>query len=86
MAKREIDHPEFYAMIRRLLRAASRRAADGDPEELAQLLALAHYVDQVAAVAVAGLRANGYTWEAIGRATGTTRQAALMRWATKSTL
>jgi hypothetical protein len=30
--------------------------------------------------AVDGLRASGYTWQSIGEATGTSRQAALMKW------
>lgn len=68
-------------MLARMIAAAGRRAAAGDPEELTRLRAL---VDQVAAalsVAVAGLRSNGHTWSSIGEATGTTRQAAIMKWA-----
>jgi hypothetical protein len=70
-------------MTARIVSGAGRRVADADPEELAQLLQLRDAVDQAVLEAVTGLRRSGVTWQDIGDAIGTTRQAAIMRWARK---
>lgn len=71
-------------MIRRMLKAMGRRAANADPEDLAMLLDLRSELDSAIADAVAGLRASGFTWESISEATGTTRQAVCDRWGPRS--
>lgn len=76
-----VETTEYLAMVRRMLRAAGRRVADSDPEDLAELLALQADLDQAIATAVHGMRnTHGASWADIARATGTTRQAAAMRW------
>ncbi len=64
----------------RVIRAAGRRAGDGDEIELAGLIALRAEVDDAIGRAVADQRARGVSWRMIGIAAGTTAQAAQMRW------
>lgn len=71
---------DYLTMVRRMIRAAGRRVSHADPEDLAELVALKDDLDAAIITAVAGLRADGITWESIGRATGTSRQAAIMKW------
>jgi hypothetical protein len=77
------DTGDFLLMVARVVNAAGQRVADGNPEDLAQLLQLRNELDEAIVQAVAGLRDAGHTWEDIGRVAGTTRQAALMRWGPK---
>lgn len=74
------DHSEFVAFARRILRACSRRMAAADPEDLADLIALRAEVDEAIARAVASVHEGGASWAEIGRALGTTRQAAQQRY------
>jgi hypothetical protein len=67
-------------MVRRMIRAAGTRVSHADPDQLAELVALHHDLDAAILVAVKGQRDSGITWQSIGDATGTTRQAALMKW------
>lgn len=78
--RRTIDTAAFLAGAARMLAAGGRRAADGDPEDLAALLKLRDELDEAILEAVRGLRAGGTSWQDIGDAVGTTRQAAIMRW------
>lgn len=73
----------YLSMLRRMVRAGGRRVAAADVEDLVELLALDLVLREAQADAVTGLRARGYTWQDIGTASGTTRQAALMRWASR---
>lgn len=77
------DHSDFVAFSRRILRALARRMAVSDPEDLTELLALRDDLDAAIDDAVRGLRRNGFSWADIARGTGTTRQAAFARWASK---
>lgn len=77
------DHSEFVAFSRRILRALGRRMAVSDPEDLAELLELHAELGAAIDQAVRGLRASGFSWSEIARGTGTTRQAAHARWASK---
>jgi hypothetical protein len=67
-------------MVSRMLGAAGRRVGQADPEQLTDLIQLRDLVDQAIIGAVAGLRHSGSTWQEIGDACGTTRQAAIMRY------
>lgn len=73
----------YLSMLRRMVRAAGRRVAAADVEDLADLFEVDQVLREAQAAAVTGLRARGYTWQDIGTASGTTRQAALMRWASR---
>lgn len=67
-------------MVRRIIRAHGRRVGDADPEDLAELVAMRETLDAAIALAVKGQRRNGFSWAAIGRGLGITRQAAQMAW------
>jgi hypothetical protein len=77
-----VENHDYAAFARRVLRAQARRIADGDIEELAYLLGLQRELQQAIHTAIAGLRAQGYSWADIALRIGITRQAAHQRWAT----
>lgn len=79
--KRYTDTHKFIVMVRRMIRTAGRRVGHEDPEHLTELVSLSQTLDEAIVTAVAGLRHDGFTWESLGKATGTTRQAAIMKWA-----
>lgn len=81
--RRYVETSDFLRAMARLIRAAGRRVGDADIDELHDLLAMQAELDRTIVQAVAGLRAAGVTWEQIGEANGTTRQAALLRWRLK---
>lgn len=78
------ESAEFLAMMRRMIAAAGRRVANADPDDLALLVDLHEALDDAIVTAVVGQRSAGITWQSIGEATGTTRQAAIMKWAPKA--
>ena len=78
--KRYTTTTDYLSMMRRIMTAAGRRVGEADAEDLTELIAIRDEMNQVIQRAVDGLREDGYTWESIGAATGTTRQAALMKW------
>ncbi len=80
-AQTEADR--YGAFVRRVLRAYSRRVGDRDVEGLAGLAALAAEVDAATLDAVRGLRASGYSWAEIGKALGTSKQAAAQRFSAR---
>lgn len=65
---------------RRFVRAIGRRIAEGDPEQLAELVRLQDTLDDAWRVAVDGLRAQGRSDTEIGRPLGISRQAVGQRW------
>jgi hypothetical protein len=75
-----VENEEYFRMVGRMVRAAGRRIARSDPDDLVGLIKLHELIDAAMLEAVRGLRSSGATWEEIGQAFGTTRQAALMRW------
>jgi hypothetical protein len=79
-AGRVVENDEYAAFARRVLRAYSRRVADGDVEALTLMTDLADEIDTAIGQAVTGLRAFGYSWAEIGSRLGVTRQAAQQRW------
>jgi hypothetical protein len=79
-AKRYTRTGDYLHMLRRIVAAAGKRVGDADAEDLAELISIRNDLDRAIQRAVDGLREDGYTWESIGQATGTTRQAALMKW------
>lgn len=74
---------EYVASVARMIRAAGRRVAHEDPEQLAALAQLHQEVDEALMVAVAGQRASGIWWSSIGEALGVSKQAVIQRWASK---
>lgn len=78
--RRSVENDEYGEFIRRILRAYSRRVADGDVEALSLMTGLADELDEAIAQAVKGLRVQGYSWTEIEDRLGITRQAARQRW------
>lgn len=77
-----VENQDYAAFSRRVIRAAARRVAAGDVEELAHLFGLERELQRAIQTAVTGLRAQGYSWADIALRIGITRQAAHQRWAT----
>jgi hypothetical protein len=71
---------QYLDFVRRVIKAAGRRVSLTDPEDLAKLITIRAELDEAIQAAVDGLRADGFTWKSIGEATGTTGQAANMKW------
>jgi ECF sigma factor len=78
--RRTVENDEYGEFVRRILRAYSRRVADGDIEALALMTGLADELDEAIAQAVKGLRDQGYSWTEIGDRLNISRQAARRRW------
>ncbi|MGP4105308.1 hypothetical protein [Nonomuraea sp. KM90] len=78
--RRVVENDQYAAFLRRAIRAYGRRIATGDVEALSDALALSTELDTAIGQAVAGLRAQGYSWADIARPLGITRQAAQQRW------
>ena len=79
--RRVVETSEYAAFGRRMLSAWSRRVADGDPDDLTEMLTMSRALDALLREAVRGQRSrHGTSWASIGQAAGTTRQAAQQRW------
>jgi hypothetical protein len=78
--RRRVENDEYAAFARRVLRAYSRRIAQGDIDALEDMRDLAAEINTTMAEAVAGLRERGYSWAEIGLRLHITRQAAQQRW------
>jgi len=78
--RRYVETIDYLAAVRRMMRAAGRRVAEADEQELAELLAIRDEVDAAIERAVAGWRAQGRSWAQIGAAAGMSKQAAFKRW------
>lgn len=79
-ARKEYETPDYAAMVRRVIRAHGRRVGDADPEDLAELIAMRAVLDEAIAEGVRGQRANGFSWAAIARGIGITRQGAQQQY------
>ncbi len=81
--RRVVENGEYAAFTRRMVAAHGRRIAAGDVEGFAELAAVAEHVEHALQVAVAGLRAVGYSWAEIAAPLGISRQAGQQRWGTE---
>jgi hypothetical protein len=78
--RRRVENDEYAAFALRVLRAYSRRIAQGDVDALEDMRDLAAEINTAMAEAVTGLRERGYSWADIGLRLHITRQAAQQRW------
>lgn len=75
--RREVETSEFLGFARRIVRRAGERVGDGDPIDLADLVALRRELEEVEVKAVQAMRETyDYSWAEIARELGITRQAA----------
>ena len=77
--RQQVENDEYAALVRRILRAYSRRVWDGDVEALALMLGLAQEIDIAIREAVTGLKKFGYSWTQIGVRLGIRCQATQQR-------
>jgi hypothetical protein len=77
---RVVENDEYAAFLRRVIRAYSRRIADGDIEAIATMAGLADHLDTAIRQAITGLRGYGYSWADIALRLSITRQGAQQRW------
>lgn len=83
--KRYRETLDYLKTVHRMVVAAGKRVSQGDPAELARLCLIKDDVDYAINLSIDGLRASGATWDDIGLATGTTRQAAHQKWGPNGT-
>ncbi|MEF2255605.1 hypothetical protein [Microbacterium schleiferi] len=83
MARREVETSVYIAFAKRIIRRAGERVAQADDWDLAELASVYDDLGDAVATAVAGLRAQGHSWQYIGDALGISRQAAQQRFAEK---
>ena len=74
------ENDEFAAMARRVMSAMIKRAANGDPEDLALVRQVIDSAEASLVIAVAGLREQGHSWTQVGEALGMTKQSAWERF------
>lgn len=77
---RERETMEYAATMRRMLDGWIKRLEDADVEDVAELVAFAPEVNDALGAVVLAMREAGRPWAEVGRAFGTTRQAARQRW------
>lgn len=76
-----IETPEYAAMLRRQIRAYSRRLATGNPEDIATAMQLVDELDAAVAEAVRAARETaGYSWAQLAEEAGMTRQGMAQRF------
>jgi len=76
-----VETMDYLAAVERMLRAAGRRAGDGDEFELSGLVGLHGVLEAATATAIRDWLRMGRSWSDVGRALGVTRTAAHARWA-----
>lgn len=79
MAHKQTDVANLDACAR-LIRAAGKRLAGYDPDQLPRLQALHRAVDDAMVTAVRGMRAQGITWVSIANELGVTKEAVVQRY------
>lgn len=79
--KHHREAPELGAMVRRMVRALVRRAAEGDWEALEELAALEAAAREAVGHALVAMHDGGrqYSWTELGDVLGVSRQAAEQR-------
>lgn len=83
--RREVETLDYIKAAERFIRSAGERVGESDEFELAELVAMRNTLEAAITVAVHGQRNYGKSWADIGRAVGTTREAAWQRWGRDST-
>lgn len=78
--RKVVENDDFAAFARRVIRAFSKRIANGDIDALADIAFMSGQIDQAIKDAVTGLRQRGYSWTDIGLQLGVTKQAAQQRY------
>ena len=79
--RRITENGEYAAFLRRVIRAYSRRVAQGDIDAITDMAAISTELDDAIRQAITALRdQHGYSWTDIATRLGITRQGAQQRW------
>ena len=81
--RRHVENDDYLRFVTRILKAAQRRIADADPEDLAAMVDLRNALDEAIDGAARGMHDAGFSWTEIARPLGISRQAALKKWGGK---
>jgi hypothetical protein len=73
-ARKVYENSDYLAFARRMMRALGRRVAEGDRDDLAQLVDFVQEMEAVKVETVRALMAGGATWGQIADAHGTSVQ------------
>lgn len=76
------DHAEYFKMLARMMRGAHRRVVDSDPADLAHLIALRDYLDEIVTSAGQGVHER-FSWAEMAAELGVTRQAVAKAYGAK---
>lgn len=80
--RRLVETSDYALMMERMVRSYGRRVANGDPADLAELIALGRVLDQQIAEAVHGqMDTLGISWADVAAAAGMAKSGAHKRWA-----
>jgi hypothetical protein len=80
MTRRLRTADEMIKCAARMIQAAGEHVAQEDPAQLARLVKLQEVLSESIVDAVMGQRDAGITWQSMGDALGTTKQAVIQRW------
>jgi len=78
-----VENGPYFVAMKRMIKAAGQRAAEGDTKDLLGLLQLHQILDDATITALCGLKTAGATWQDIADTLGVSKQVAVMRWAKK---
>jgi len=76
------DHEEYFKMLARMMRGAHRRVVDSDPTDLAHLIALRDYLDDIVTSAGSGIHER-FSWGEMAAELGVSRQAVAKAYGAK---
>jgi predicted GIY-YIG superfamily endonuclease len=75
-----LDDIQYSEQLATLIRTLGERGAQADPYALKLIEDLRDAVEEAAQICARGLRAQGYSWDALGADQGLNRQAVLRRY------
>lgn len=75
-----MENAEYAKMMSKMIKAFGRRAANGNPNDLALLVIAQEELTRATQLAVNGLIAQGFSWSEIAKPLGCTRQNAWKKW------
>ena len=80
--RRAYETADYAKMVRRMIASWIKRVGDGDPADLADMIAASRQLDDgiKAAIKIQRETNGGVSWAQIGEAAGMTRQGAQQRW------
>lgn len=71
---------DYLKMLKRMIRAGGKRVGQADEIELAEIVELHRYMEEVIKDAISNQLEEGKSWQNIGDALNVSRQAAFKKW------